>query len=174
MAVSKTSFAERMDRIHSGKTISWTVPGEGLASFRDERSFISKSGVKMASRSVNARRNPLIYVLAIASGAASVIVARWLDFTFSDDALAFAAEKGVDAANYLTGVPTALVLAIALSLLAMLTLGLRKSAMHVQTAGFMGAFIFEADMVALAPDVYAMFYPPSRVADMVANATLVT
>ena len=38
----------------------------------------------------------------------------------------------------------------------------------------MGAFIFEADMVALAPEVYAMFYPPSWVADMVASATLVT
>ncbi|MDA9208471.1 hypothetical protein N9O61_06270, partial [Octadecabacter sp.] len=57
---------------------------------------------------------------------------------------------------------------------AMLVLGLRKSVMPVQVAGFMGAFLFEADLVALAPQVYAWFYPPTWVADMMASATLVT
>ncbi len=175
MAVSKTTFAERMDRINSGKTTSWTVPGEGLAEYRDQRSFLSKSKVKMAVKSNQARkRNPLIWVLAPVSGALSVIVARWLDFTFFDDLVAMASDAGVDMAAMLSNVPTALVLAVVLSLISMLVLGLRKSAIHVQTAGFFGAFIFEADLVALAPDVYAMFYPPSWVADMMANATLVT
>jgi hypothetical protein len=63
---------------------------------------------------------------------------------------------------------------VVLSLTAMMVLGLRKSAIHVQTAGFLGAFVFEAEFVALAPEVYAMFYPPSWVADMMASATLVT
>lgn len=174
MAVSSTTFAERMNRIESGKTTAWTVPGEGLASVRDERSFLKKSGMKVAKRSTQSKRNPMIYLAAIASGAASVILARWLDFTFLDDAVAFAAEKGLDVASIVTQVPTSLALAIVLSLVAMMLLGLRKSAIQVQTAGFMGAFLFEADLVALAPEVYAMFYPPAWVADMMANATLVT
>ncbi|WP_375281619.1 hypothetical protein [Pseudooctadecabacter sp.] len=174
MAVSTTTFAERMQRIQSGKTTSWTVPGEGLATHKDERSFLSKAGVKMRTKSTQKKVGILFYLLALVSGAISVIVARWLDFKFLDDAMAFAAGKGIDLASMLTGVPTALGLAIMLSLLAMMVLGQRKSAIHVQTAGFMGAFLFEADLVALAPDVYAMFYPPTWVADMMASATLVT
>ena len=175
MAVSKTTFAERLDKINSGKTTAWTVPGQGLADTQDERRFLAKAGMKKRVRSTQAKRGGLLlYASALLSGAVSVIVARWLDFTFLDDAMAFAAQKGVDLADLLTGVPTSLALAITLSLVSMLILGLRKSAIHVQTAGFIGAFLFEADLVALAPDVYAKFYPEAWIVDMMANATLVT
>ena len=176
MAVSKTTFAERMDRIHSGKTTSWTVPGEGLADYKDERSFLRKSGAKMRAKSTQQKAGLMLYALALLSGAISVIAARWLDFTFLDDAMAFATEKGVDAANLLSNVPvpTSLMLALVLSLITMIVLGLRKSTLHVQTMGFIGAAVFEADLVALAPQVYARFYPETWVVDMIANASLVT
>lgn len=174
MAVSTTTFSERLNLIQSGKTTCWTVPGEGLADVRDERSFLRKSKVKRATRSTQKRTNPLVWLVAAVSGAVSVIVARWVDFTFLDTALAFASEKGVDAASMIGDIPTSLVLALLLSGMAMLILGLRKSALHLQTAGFIGAFLFEADLVALAPELYAKFYPPSWVADMMASATLVT
>ncbi len=174
MAISTTTFAERLDKINSGNTTSWTVPGEGLADVRDERRFLSRAGIKMRQKSTQQKAGLMLYVVALVSGAASVISARWLDFTFLDDALAFASAKGLDLASMLAGVPTSLVLAVVLSLMAMMIFGLRKSAIHVQTAGFMGAFLFEADLVALAPEVYAKFYPESWVIDMVANATLVT
>ena len=179
MAVSSTTFAQRMDKINSGKTTSWTVPGQGLASLRDERSFLGKAskkvGKKMAKKSTQKRRNPLMYGVALAVGAVSVIAARWIDFTYLDTAMAFAADKGVDAASILGSVPTALSLAVVISIIAMFMLGLRsKQTVPLQAAGFMGAFVFEGDLVALAPEVYARFYPPSWIADMVANASLLT
>ncbi len=174
MAVSTTTFADRMKTINSGKTTSWTVPGEGLAELRDERSFLSKANVKMRQKSTQKKAGILLYLLALVVGAVSVIAARWLDFTFLDTATAFAAEKGFDAASVMADIPTSLVLAVIISGFAMLILGLRKSVMPVQVAGFMGAFLFEADLVALAPQVYAWFYPPTWVADMMASATLVT
>lgn len=175
MAVSSTTFAQRMDKIHSGKTTSWTVPGQGLASVKDERSFLSKSGVKMRQKSTAKKRGPLMYIIALIVGAASVIAARWIDFTYLDKALAFAAEKGVDAASIIGSVPTSLSLAVIISLVAMFVLGLRsKQTVPLQAAGFMGALMFEGDLVALAPDVYARFYPQSWIADMMASATLLT
>ena len=175
MAVSTTTFAERMSLINSGKTTSWTVPGEGLATTRDERSFLKKTGHKVAARSTQKRRNPLIFVVALAAGAASVIAARWIDFTYLDTAVAFAAEKGVDTAAILGNVPTALSLAVLISVIAVFVLGLRsKQTVPLQMAGFLGALFFEGDLVALAPQVYAKFYPPSWIADMVASASLIT
>lgn len=175
MAVSKTTFSQRMKKINSGKTTSWTVPGQGLATLRDERSFLSKSGRKMAKKSTQVRRNPLKLVLALGAGAISVIAARWIDFTYLDTALAFAAEKGVNAASVVGAVPTSLGLAIVISVMAMVVLGLRsKQTVPLQVAGFVGAFLFEADLVALAPEIYARFYPASWVADMLASATLLT
>jgi len=175
MAVSTTTFAERMNKINSGKTTSWTVPGQGLATVRDERSFLNKSGRKMARKSTQKRRSPLKFLLALGAGAVSVIAARWIDFTYLDTALAFAAEKGVNAAAIVGSVPTSLSLAILISIMAMFVLGLRsKQTVPLQAAGFMGAFMFEADLVALAPDVYARFYPQSWIADMMASATLLT
>ena len=174
MAISTTTFAQRLDKINSGNTRAWTVPGEGLAEIRDERRFLSRAGIKMRQKSTQQKASLMLYAVALISGAASVIGARWLDFRFLDDALAFANEKGVDAASMLSGVPTSFALAVVLSVVVMLILGLRKSAIHVQTAGFLGAFLFEADLVALAPEVYAKFYPESWVVDMVANASLVT
>ena len=174
MAVSSTTFAQRMKKINAGNTTSWTVPGEGLAEIRDERSFLSKANVKMRAKSTQKKTGLLRYAVALLAGAVSVIVGRWLDFTFLDTALAFAAEKGVDAASVMADIPTSLVLAVVISGIAMLVLGLRKSVIPVQVAGFMGAFLFEADLVALAPEVYAKFYPPAWEADMLASATLVT
>lgn len=164
-----------MNKIQSGKTTSWTVPGQGLATVRDERSFYKKSPRKMAKKSTQKKRNPLMFVLALAVGAVSVIAARWIDFTYLDTALAFAAEKGVDAGSLIGNVPTALSLAVILSVIAMFMLGLRsKQTVPLQAAGFIGAFVFEGDLVALAPEVYARFYPPSWIADMMASASLLT
>ncbi|PVA08263.1 hypothetical protein [Thalassorhabdomicrobium marinisediminis] len=175
MAASKTTFAQRMDKIHSGKTTSWTVPGSGLATHSDEQSFLRKSGMKMRTRSTQVRRNPLKLVLALVAGAGSVIAARWLDFTYLDTALTLASERGVDAAATLGGVPTALALAVMISILAMFILGLRsKRTVPLQAAGFIGALVFEADLVKLAPEVYARFYPEAWVVDMMASATLLT
>jgi len=174
MAVSKTTFAERLDKINSGNTTSWTVPGEGLAEVRDERRFLSKANVKMRNKSTQKKTGVFLYALALVSGAASVIAARWLDFTFMDDALTFAASKGLDAGSLIAGVPTSLVLAVVISFLAMLILRLRKTTIHVQTAGFIGAFLFEAELVALAPMFYSRIYPETWVTDMLASATLVT
>ncbi len=56
MAVSKTTFAQRMDKINKGQTTSWTVPGEGLATVRDERSFLKKSPIKMSKKSKQKKR----------------------------------------------------------------------------------------------------------------------
>ena len=175
MAVSSTTFAQRMDKINSGKTTCWTVPGQGLAELSDERSFLKKSPIKMLKKSTQKRRNPLMYVAALIVGAVSVIAARWIDFTYFDTAMAFAAEKGVDAAAVLSGLPIALTLAVIISLFAMFVLGLgSKKTVPLQMAGFLGAMMFEADLVALAPTVYAKFYPPSWIADMVASASLLT
>lgn len=175
MAVSTTTFAERMDKIQSGKTTSWTVPGQGLATSRDERKFLSKAGVKTRNKSTQRKRNPLVYLLAMVVGAISVIAARWIDFTYLDTALAFAAEKGVDAAAIIGTVPTSLTLAVLISIIAMFILGLgSKKTVPLQATGFVGAVMFEAELVALAPDVYARFYPQSWIADMVASATLLT
>ncbi|SLN17176.1 hypothetical protein [Pseudooctadecabacter jejudonensis] len=174
MAVSKTTFAERMAKIESGNTTSWTVPGEGLAEVRDERRFLAKAGVKMRQKSTQKKAGMVLYVAALVSGVASVILGRWLDFRFLDDALALAADKGVDLASMIADVPTSFILALVLSLVLMLVLGLRKTAIPVQTAGFLGALVFEGDLVALAPEVYAKFYPPNWVADMMASAALVT
>jgi len=174
LAVSKTSFAERLDKINSGNTTSWTVPGQGLADVRDERRFLAKADVKMRAKSTQKKASITLYGLALLSGAVSVIAARWLDFTFLDDALAFAADKGVDAASLIVDIPTSLVLAAVISLISMVILRLRKTTLHVQTAGFMGAFLFEAELVALAPQVYGRFYPDAWVADMMSSATLVT
>ena len=175
MAVSSTTFAQRMDKINSGKTTCWTVPGHGLATVKDERSFLSKSPVKMLKKSTQSKRNPLMYVAALVVGAGSVIAARWIDFTYLDRVMAFAAEKGLNVAAVLSGLPTALTLAVIISLVAMFVLGLRsKQTVPLQMAGFGGALMFEADLVALAPAVYANFYPQSWVADMVASASLLT
>ena len=174
MAVSQTTFAERMKKINSGQTTSWTVPGEGLAEVQDERRFLSKAGVKVREKSTRRKGGRLVYVLALLAGALSVIAARWLDFTFLDTALAFAAERGLDAAAFVAGVPTALILAVVISLFALLLMGLRKSALPFQAAGFAGAFVFEAELVALAPHIYAKFYPEPWVADMMSSATLLS
>jgi hypothetical protein len=175
MAVSTTTFAQRMDKINSGKTTSWTVPGQGLADLRDEKRFLKKSPIKMKKKSTQKKRNPLMYVAALAVGAVSVIAARWIDFTYLDTAMAFAADKGLDAAALIGNVPTALSLAVIISIIAMFMLGLRsKQTVPLQATGFLGALFFEADLVALAPDLYAQFYPPSWIADMVANASLLT
>ncbi|MGJ8611584.1 MAG: hypothetical protein ACSHWY_10835 [Octadecabacter sp.] len=177
MAVSTTTFAQRMKLINSGKTTSWTVPGSGLADLRDERSFLNKAPVKMQKKSTQKRRNPLMFVVALVVGAISVIAARWIDFTYFDTAMAFAAEKGVDATSILGNLPISLSLALAvlISLIATMVLGLRsKVTLPLQMAGFVGALLYEAELVAFAPDVYAKFYPQSWVADMMANATLLT
>ncbi len=174
MAVSSTTFAQRMDKISSGKTTSWTVPGEGLAELRDERSFLAKANVKMQAKSTQKKTSILLYLVALLAGALSVVASRWVNFTYLDRALSAAAEKGVDAASVFATIPTVLILAVMLSGIAMLVFRLRKQVLPVQTAGFMGAFVFEADLVALAPQVYAKFYPPAWVADMLASATLVT
>jgi len=175
MAVSKTTFTDRLKKINSGKTTSWTVPGEGLATRRDEASFLRKANVKMAKRSTQNRRGPFRYLLAILVGGISVIVGRWLDFTFLDTFMGFASDRGVDAASVLDALPTSLALAVLISIVAMFILGLRsKQTVPLQAAGFVGAFLFEADLVALAPDVYARFYNPAWVADMIEKATLLT
>ena len=175
MAVSTTTFAQRMDKINSGKTTSWTVPGQGLATLKDENSFLRKSSVKTVKKSTQKKRNPLMYVAALAVGAVSVIAARWIDFTYLDTAMAFAAEKGVDAAALIGNVPTALSLAVVISIVAMFMLGLRsKQTVPLQMAGFLGAVLFEGELVALAPEVYARFYPQSWIADMMASASLLT
>ena len=124
MAVSSTTFAQRMETIKSGKTTSWTVPGQGLASASDERSFLRKSGHKMAARSTHKRINPFMYLLALVAGAVSVIAARWIDFTYLDTALAYAAAKGVDGASIIGSVPTAISLAVVMSIVAMFVLRL--------------------------------------------------
>lgn len=175
MAVSTTTFAERMDRINSGNTTSWTVPGHGLATVQDERSFLRKAPVKMNKKSTQKRRNPLMFLVALAAGAASVIAARWIDFTYLDTALGFAAENGLDAASVVGNLPTALGLAVIISIITMFMLGLRsKQTVPLQATGFLGAMLFEPDLVALAPDVYARFYPQSWITDMLASATLLT
>ena len=164
-----------MDKINAGKTTSWTVPGQGLADLRDERSFLKKSPVKMKKKSTQKKRNPLMYVAALAVGAVSVIAARWIDFTYLDTAMAFAANNGLDAAALVGNVPTALALAVIISIIAMFMLGLgSKKTVPLQATGFIGAILFEPDLVALAPEVYAQFYPPSWIADMMASATLLT
>jgi len=175
MAVSSTTFEQRMNKINSGKTTCCTVPGQGLAEVSDERKFLSKSAIKTRTRSTQAKRSPLRYIVALMMGAGSVIAARWIDFTYFDTAMAFAAEKGLDAAAVLSGLPVALALAVLISVLAMFVFGLgSKKTVPLQVAGFVGTALFEADLVALAPTVYANFYPPSWVADMVASATLLT
>ncbi|MBU2993175.1 hypothetical protein Q4555_01750 [Octadecabacter sp. 1_MG-2023] len=175
MAVSTTTFAERMSKINSGNTTSWTVPGQGLATTSDERSFLKKTPVKMMKKSTQKKRNPLIYVAALVAGAGSVIAARWIDFTYFDKAMAFAAEKGVDAASVLSSLPIALSLAVLISLVTMFVLGLTsKRTVPLQMAGFVGAVMFEADLVKLAPEVYARFYPDAWVTEMMASATLLT
>lgn len=175
MAISRTTFAERLDKINSGETTSWTVPGQGLATLKDERSFLRKAPIKMRNISTTRKRNPLTYLVAMAAGALSVMTARWLDFHYFDTAMAFAAEKGVNAAEILAGIPTTLSLAVIISFLATLVFKLgSKKTVPLQAAGFLTAVLFEADLVMLAPQVYARFYPPSWVADMMANATLLT
>ncbi|AGI69047.1 hypothetical protein OAN307_c35740 [Octadecabacter antarcticus 307] len=175
MAVSSTTFAQRMDKIKSGKTTSWTVPGQGLASAGDERSFLRKSGHKIAARSTHKRVNPFMFLLALVAGAVSVIAARWIDFTYLDTALAFAARKGVDGASIIGSVPTALSLAMVISIVAMFVLRLRsKQTAPLQMAGFVGAMLFEGDLVVLAPAVYAHFYPQWWIVDTMASALLLT
>jgi hypothetical protein len=175
MAVSSTTFAQRMETIKSGKTTSWTVPGQGLASASDERSFLRKSGHKMAARSTYKSINPFMFLLALVSGAVSVIAARWIDFTYLDTALAYAAAKGVDGASIIGSVPTAISLAVVISIVAMFVLRLgSKQTVPLQIAGFLGALLFEGDLVVLAPEVYARFYPQSWIADMMASASLLT
>jgi hypothetical protein len=175
MAVSSTTFAHRMKTIKSGNTTSWTVPGQGLASVSDERSFLRKSGHKMAARSTHKRINPFMFLLALVAGAVSVIAARWIDFTYLDTALAFAAEKGVDGASIIGSVPTASSIAVVISIVAMFVLRLgSKKTVPFQIAGFLGALLFEGDLVALAPEIYARFYPQSWIVDMMASASLLT
>ncbi|MGJ8611588.1 MAG: hypothetical protein ACSHWY_10855 [Octadecabacter sp.] len=175
MAVSTTTFTQRMKLINSGKTTSWTVPGSGLADLRDERSFLKKAPVNTQKKSTQKRRNPLMFAVALAVGAGSVIASRWINFTYFDTAAAFAAEKGVDAATLFGDLPISLMLAVLISLFATVVLGLRsKTTLPLQMAGFVGALLYEAELVAFAPDVYAKFYPQSWVADMMANATLLT
>lgn len=181
MAVSSTSFSERMDKINSGKTTSWTVPGEGLASVRDEQSFLrkcranapKKTSAKPAKRSTQKRRNPLRYVVALVAGAVSVIAARWLDYTFGGQLAEFVNGYGLDLALVTGKVPMALAIAAILSLVAMLCLGLRgKAGLALQATGFLGALVFEPDLVALAPDIYAYLYPPDWISSMMAQASL--
>ncbi len=175
MAVSSTTFAQRMETIKSGKTTSWTVPGQGLASASDERSFLRKSGHKMAARSTHKRINPFMFLLALVAGAVSVIAARWIAFTYLDAALAFAAEKSVDGASIIGSVRTASRLAVVISIVAMFALRLgSKQTVPLQIVAFLGALLFEGDLVALAPEIYARFYPQSWIVDMMASATLLT
>jgi hypothetical protein len=159
----------------SGKTTSWTVPGQGLASASDERSFLRKSGHKMAARSTHKRISPFMFLLALVAGAVSVIAARWINFTYLDTALAYAAAKGVDGASIIGSVPTAISLAVVISIVAMFVLRLGcKQTVPLQIVGFLGALLFEGDLVVLAPEVYARFYPQSWIADMMASASLLT
>lgn len=175
MAVSSTTFAQRMETIKSGNTTSWTVPGQGLASAGDERSFLRKSGHKIAARLTRKRVNPFMFLLALVAGAVSVIAARWINFIYLDTALAFAARKGVYGASIIGSIPIALSLAVVISIVAMFVLRLRsKQIVPLQIAGFLGAMLFEGDLVALAPAVYAHFYPQWWIVDMMANASLTT
>lgn len=181
MAVSSTTFAERMDKINSGKTTSWTVPGQGLASVRDEQSFLrkcrantpAKAGSKPARRSTQKRRNPLRCIVALVAGAVSVIAARWLDYTYVGQLADLVNGYGVDLALLTEKVPMALAIAAILSLVAMFCLGLRgKAGLVLQATGFLGALLFEPDLVALAPEFYAYLYPPDWISSMMAQATL--
>lgn len=181
MAISSTSFSERMDRINSGRTTSWTVPGEGLATVRDEKSFLRKCRVKAPKmavgkperRSTQKRRNPLRYVMALLAGAMSVIAARWLDYTYAGQVAEFVNGFGLDMMVMTEKVPMALAIAALLSLFAMGFLGLRgKSGLALQAMGFLGALVFEPDLVVLAPEFYAYLYPPDWISSMMAQASL--
>jgi len=174
MAVSKTTFAQRMAKIESGDTTSWTVPGQGLADTGDERRFLSKARVKTCEKSTQKKVGVAAYLLALLSGALCVIAARWIDFRFLDLLVGAAAARDIDLVPFLSTVPTAFILALTLAVLTMVILGLRKGAIPVHIAGFCGVLVFEADLVALAPDLYAMIYPPAWVVDMMASAVLVT
>jgi hypothetical protein len=104
-----------------------------------------------------------------------VIAARWIDFTCLDTALAFAADKGLDVASLIGNVPTSLSLAVVISIVAIFVLGLRsKQTVPLQAIGFLAALFFEADLVALAPEVYAQVYTLYWIAYMMASASLLT
>lgn len=173
MAISTTTFAERLSTINAGKSTSWTVPGGGLASVRDERSFLSKARRKLVKRSTHTRRNPVLYILAAVTGAGIVIASRWLDYTYLDSLAGFASSYGVDIAVITQTVPASMMFVVLLSLVAMLVLRLRsKATLGLQAAGILAAMILEPELVAMAPEVYANFYPPDWINSMVAKASL--
>lgn len=174
MAVSKTTFSQRMSKIESGQTTSWTVPGQGLAEVRDERRFLAKANLKMLEKSTRKKVGLILYVCALVLGAVSVVAARWIDFRFLDSLVAYAALREIDLVPFLSTVPTAFVLALVLALLTLVALGFHKSLVPLHAAGFLGATLYEAELVALAPALYAQLYPSTWVADMIASATLVT
>lgn len=172
MAVSKTTFAQRMNRITSGNTTAWTVPGGGLASVRDERSFLRKAGLNRRIGSKAKRRNPLGYLVALSIGIGSVIAARWLEYTFTQP-FAELAVVNATLALILQQVPVAFLLAAVCGAVVLFGCGLRgRACLLVQATGFIGAMVFEPDLVALAPDFYAYLYPQDWIAMMVSQASL--
>jgi len=65
--------------------------------------------------------------------------------------------------------------AVVISIVAMFVLGLRsKQTVPLQAIGFLAALFFEADLVALAHEVYAHFYQLHWIAYMMASASLLT
>lgn len=168
-----TIFEERLKRIESGYTTCWTVPGEGLAEIQDERRFLSRSAVRMRAKSTQKRRFSPWFLLALPAGAISVIIGRWLVFAFQGDILRMAAQRGIDLSTAFISLPIALFLSALICMAASFAIGQSRARIMLLLAGFFATLKFEPDLVALAPDIYATFYPSHWVADMAATASLV-
>jgi len=164
MAVSTTTFAQRMDKINSGKTTSWTVPGQGLATTSDERSFLGKSKVKTLKRSTQKKTGPMMLVLLAVFGFISVFLGRWLDFMFTDGAIAMAADAGFDPTEYIPRDLTAPAYALLLGMIVTQINGLKGMAVKTMTAGFAVALFAEGQFVQMAPDLFQMVYSPAQIA----------
>lgn len=157
-------FSARLKRINSGKTAHWTVPGEGLASHRQEARIAQNAPGKTWKRA-KAPGGILMLPIAILTGAVAVVAGRWLTFSY----LGADGPLGVDLAEMAGPFVADIALAAALSVLFMLIFALTsklRALLHL--AAFGAVLFYEHELVRQVPDLYAMLYPPSWVAEMLA------
>ncbi len=163
-------FAKRINRISSGKTTHWTVPGGGLASRKQEGRIAS--GTRLGTRKPSGvLKDMAMMPLALVVGALAVVLGRWLRFAF----LGAEGPLEVDLAEFLDPVLADLAVPLVLALGVGLILGLNtlKRAAAL-TAGFVAVLYYEHELVRVAPDLYAAFYPPAWISDMLSRPSILT
>lgn len=169
-SAQRDQFSKRINRINSGKTTHWTVPGGGLASHKQEGRIAS--GTRLSTRKPSGVLKDLVMMpLAVVAGAVAVISGRWLSYAFLGADNPLEVDLVELLGPMLADLAVPLVLALFIGLILGLTTVKRAAAL---IAGFVVLLFYEYELVRVAPEIYAAFYPPAWVSDMLSRPSVLT